>query len=129
MTFGLGYNWIEAKNYYFTSVKIQSRPKNHYFISVKNWTKAKRFVKVQKSQITFFFFFLAFTFSLSTTHLRCHCCAPTTRDYSMFGSFVFWLGEVRFGAREVGVILLCCRCVAAWCCAWMEICHWRWRDV
>jgi len=42
---------------------------------------------------------------------------------------MFWLGEVRVGAREVGVSSLCCRCVADWCCASMEICHWWWRDV
>jgi len=34
------------------------------------------------------------------------------------------MGEVRFGAREVGVISLCCMCMANWCCAWMEICCW-----
>ena len=70
----------------------------------------------------FFLFFLACAFSLSATHLHYCCCTPTTHNYKTFGSFVFWFGEVRFGAREMGISSLCYRCVVDWCCAWMEIC-------
>ena len=79
-----------------------------------------------RESLFFFFFFLACAFSLSGTHLRCCCVALPIRDYLTFGSFMFWLGEVRFGAREVVVSLLCCKCMVDWCCG--ETCRWRQRE-
>ena len=95
--FCLGWNWTVAKNCFLPRLKIEPRPKGS--LGFKN------------RESLFFFFFLACAFSLSATHLHCYCCAPTTRDYLTFGSFLLWLSEVRFGARKVGIILLCCKCV------------------
>jgi len=95
--FCLGWNWTAAKNCLLPRLKIEPRPKGS--LGFKN------------RESLFFFFFLACEFSLLTTHLHCYCYAPTTRDYLTFCSFLFWLSDVRFGAHEVSIILLCCRCV------------------
>jgi len=47
-------NWTEAKNCFLPRVELNWCQKLSY-ASVKNWIDPKRFVRVQKSQITFFF--------------------------------------------------------------------------
>jgi len=65
--------------------------------SVQNWTEAIRFVRVQKSLITFLLLLprkpilsLENSFGHPPTHLLCCCCcAPATRKYLTFDSFAF----------------------------------------
>ena len=107
---------------FFASVKTEPRPKVFSASGgIEPLSKGSLGFKYHES--LFFLFFLACAFSLSTTHLHYCCCTPTTHNYQSFGSFVFQLGEVRLGAREVGISSLCYRCVVDWCCAWMEICR------
>ena len=127
--------WTEAKNCFLPRVELNCCQKL-FSTSVKNWTEAKRFIRVQKSWITFFLL-LPRVRVLSLSHppplllLR----SDHSRLLDVWVSRVLAWRSAIWGSRsghQFVVLQVCGRlvlCVVDWCCAWMEICHWWWRDI
>ena len=80
MTFGLGYNWTDAKNHCFTSVKIEPRPKITILPQLG----------IQNVNAIFFVFYNAtFTFSLLWTRHQPSTTIVVQPPFTLLWSFVF----------------------------------------
>ena len=93
-----------------------------FYASVKNWTEAKRFVRVQKSRITFFLLLpRVCVLSQPPTSTATVALRPLATTWRL-AHLCSGLAKCDLGLAKWAS--LCC--VAD---AWMEICHWWWRDV